>query len=476
MARRGSLLQYANGTPDAFYDIGAPEFRRLFAWLREEECEIGLHASYNAWRSAQQIRHEKQALEEVAGIAVEGNRHHYWHLNPRAPHETLRLHEQAGMCYDSSLGFEFYPGFRRGICHPFRVFDPGERRELNLVELPPTWMDDHFDRRLAQNQIADPTGCARGLLDTARNLGGMVVIDYHARGMNGDFYPRYGPWLRNFAQKHLDSTLRFRTPRDIVREYVEFERALELNSVDRTAAPPAQSPGTETAFEVGPMHPDDIPAAARLHADMFGDPAVHGHSIATLGRDFLERGFYAPNLDNPYLCCTVARYRKEVVGFSVYSTDHEKAFQHLLRRHPVSVAVAGLRAIAARPRLLGVILSNMRYIGGEKLPFLARVHGWWIVAAVDPSFRTPEFERKTGIHVASRLFDHMEETMRDRKCPNWYGVVRPQNAAIKKFLERRGATLVGNSRAQGLQMDFYVKTFPAGGGAIDTATVQQVHA
>src|SRR5436305_1810711 len=136
----------------------------LFGQLADEGCEVGLHPSYHAYRSLAQLQSEKEALEKVAGVSVKGNRHHYWHLDPRSPADTLRLHERAGLLYDSSLAFDFYPGFRRGVCHPFRIFHPGERRELNLVELPPAWMDDHFDRRLIQNGVTDPNAHARQLV------------------------------------------------------------------------------------------------------------------------------------------------------------------------------------------------------------------------------------------------------------------------------------------------------------------------
>ncbi len=235
MARQGSLVEYALQVPDAFYDILRPEFRELFAQLRDAGCEIGLHASYLAHRSGEQLRREREKVEAASGARVEGNRHHYWHLDPAAPHETLRRHEEAGLVYDSSLGFEFYPGFRRGVCHPFRVFHPGERRELNVVQVPPSWMDDHFDRRLAKNQVQDPAACARKLVDVARSTGGAIVVDYHQRGMNADFYPRYGPWLAKFIEQNLDSNVVYHTPAEIARQYIEQEAALDAASADHTA-------------------------------------------------------------------------------------------------------------------------------------------------------------------------------------------------------------------------------------------------
>lgn len=247
-ARRGSLWQYATGTPDCFYDIHTARFRRLFAELRDQGCEIGLHASYHACKDPQQLRQEKESLERAAGEPIAGGRHHYWRLNPEAPHETLAHHAKMGMQYDSSLAFEFYPGFRRGVCHPFRPYHPGERRELEIVELPPTWMDDHFDRRLAMNRIADPhapeaevrehtSAYARNLLDTVRSTSGVAVLDYHVRGMNADFFPRYGPWLARFAEKHFDSSLHFATPMELTRLYRSYEDRLEAVSRDHAEDP-----------------------------------------------------------------------------------------------------------------------------------------------------------------------------------------------------------------------------------------------
>lgn len=234
MARKGSLFQYALGTPDGFYDIRRPEFLKLFRYLRAEGFEIGLHASYNAYLSSEQLRREREALEEAAGVCVEGNRHHYWHLDPVAPHETLRRGEEAGFLYDSSLAFEFYPGFRRGICHPFHVFHPMDRRELKSLELPPAWMDDHFDRRLEHNKITSADTFARKLVDVARATGGIVVVDYHPRGMNSDFYPRYGPWLMRFIESQLGSSISFLGPRELARKYVDYEERLTEHSRDLT--------------------------------------------------------------------------------------------------------------------------------------------------------------------------------------------------------------------------------------------------
>ncbi len=236
MARQGSLLQYAMGTPDDFYDVRAPRFQRLFAELRDAGCEIGLHASFHAHRSADTLRREVQRIAEAASVECAGNRHHYWHLDPNAPNETLRRHAEAGLKYDSSLGLEYYPGFRRGVCHPFRVYHPDSRGALPIVQLPPAWMDDHFDRRLAKNGITDPDAAASRIVDAAAESRGIIVLDYHSRGMNADFYPRYGPWLARFAERHFDDRVRGMTPLEIHDAFIERERHLATHSTDLTVS------------------------------------------------------------------------------------------------------------------------------------------------------------------------------------------------------------------------------------------------
>lgn len=476
MARQGSLLQYALGTPDDFYDVRTPAFQRLFGELKDAGCEIGLHASYLAHTSAEMLRTERERIEVAAGVRVSGNRHHYWHLDPADPNETLRRHEQAGLRYDSSLGLEFYPGFRRGICHPFRVFHPGERRELRVVQLPPAWMDDHYDRRLVRNGIADPDASAKAILDAARATGGIAIVDYHSRGMNADFYPRYGPWLRDFAERTFDSTLAFRTPSEILDEHLAFESALDEASITAIAdgaipttvssigaasgiAGAGSAPPLQTPLEIRPLTAHDVRDVSQLHYDLFGDPETHGHSVATLGTPFLAGAFYTLNLDNPHFFCDVAHADGKVVGFSVYSTSRNEVFRHLVRRHAIRLALAGARTVLGHPPAFGAFLSNARYIGGESLPLLDGVPGWWIVAGVHSDYRTPEFERRIGGRIAAQMFDRMEERMRAVGCPAWYGVVRPENAPINIFLQRRGATLAGTANAQGMAMRYYVKRF-----------------
>jgi hypothetical protein len=457
MARQGSLLKFLRGTPDALYDVRDVAFRELFAELRDAGCEIGLHASYWSFRSAELIRLERDHLAAVAQVKVSGNRHHYWHLDPDDPNETLRRHELAGFDYDSSLGLEYYPGWRRGVCHPFRPYHAGERRFIDTVQVPPTWMDDHFLRRRQVNRIADPHVAARALLGTARALGGTCVVDYHARGMNTDFFPRYGRWLTYFAEREFGNDVHCLTGLELATAYRERERVLRSATSDETLG---ERLAVQTErVELSPLRAADVGAVAALHSELFGDAYFLGHSIATLGADFLARGFYALNLDNPHFGCDVARIDGRVIGFIAYTVKKEAVFAHLLRAHAVRLGVATLGALVRHPKLLGALWSNARYFGGERLTFLDDVPGWGIVVGVHPDARSRHFERRTGTRVGNALLDRMEERMRSAGCAAWYVAVRPDNPAINVLIERRGAREAGRQRAQGLMMRYLVKRF-----------------
>lgn len=363
MARRGSLAAYAMGTPDDFYDIGTRRFAALFSELREHGCEIGLHASYHAHRSSDQLRRERIRVESLAQVTGVGNRHHYWHLDPTDPNETLRRHEEAGLAYDSSLEFEYYPGFRRGVCQPFLVYHAGLRRALHLPQLPPAWMDDHFDRRLARNGITDPDSVARELLGAVRASGGVAVVDYHSRGMNTAVYPRYGAWLRTFAFANLDRSIKCMTPSEVLAAWLEHEEGLSADSSDRLGA---DSPGVSlTAREetaVRQVSPADATAIARIYMEAF--PSLR---LSRLGAEFATR-YISRLLSAPQAIGVVAESLSgECLGFAIGYSGLSADVQRWLFRRPVEMAWAATAAVARRPALLVDILRGAAAQGAPTL-------------------------------------------------------------------------------------------------------------
>jgi hypothetical protein len=184
----GSLLRYAGGTPDPFYDIGSQRFRDLFNYLAGEGCEIGMQASYRAFESRERFAAEKHKIEEISGQPVYGNRHHYWHLNPEDPESTLQLHEQVGLTYDTSLAHDRYIGWRRGVSWPFFPFHQRTRRELNTLQLSTSWMDNQLFGFKGHNP-GSRKQLLQSLVETTAAQGGCLLIDLHEYVFDSQLYP-----------------------------------------------------------------------------------------------------------------------------------------------------------------------------------------------------------------------------------------------------------------------------------------------
>jgi hypothetical protein len=219
--RQGSLWQYAFSTPDPFYNIRDEKFRALFREIAGQGGEIGTHASYWAFRDVEYFRSEKQSLEEVAGVAVAGNRHHYWHLDPKSPEATLMMHECLGFEYDSSLTNERYLGWRRSFCTPFFPFHCGERREIKTLQISTGWMDDHLFGYSAMNS-GDPQQLLAELVDTVATQRGCLMVDIHDYVFDGDLFPG---WRERYQQLlELVSSRRdfwLATPKEVSRHWTE---------------------------------------------------------------------------------------------------------------------------------------------------------------------------------------------------------------------------------------------------------------
>ncbi|CAG2141806.1 hypothetical protein LMG26411_02122 [Cupriavidus numazuensis] len=123
---------------DADYEPEHPAIRHLMRRIHLRGHEIGLHPSYNTYLAPASLQREATRLKRVC--AEEGIEQPAWggrmHFLRWEQPTTLRYWEDAGMDYDSTLGYADRPGFRCGTCFEYPAFDPVARHALKIRVRP----------------------------------------------------------------------------------------------------------------------------------------------------------------------------------------------------------------------------------------------------------------------------------------------------------------------------------------------------
>lgn len=142
--------------------------------IADRGFEVGLHGGYFAYDSPEEMKREKLRLERTLGKAIVGYRNHY--LRFKVP-DTWEHLSKAGFKYDSTFGYWDRPGFRNGMCHPFRPYNMLTESYIDILEIPLCIMDMTL---YGQNpDIVDMWEAAEGMMKTAERCGGVLTILWH---------------------------------------------------------------------------------------------------------------------------------------------------------------------------------------------------------------------------------------------------------------------------------------------------------
>lgn len=101
-------------------------------------AKIGVHGSYNSYRSQDLILNEKEKFEnflknQSIDFKVSSIRQHYLQIDYSY---TLPLFIKAGYKSDFTGGYADYPGFRFGTSKPFYMWDHSNRNKSTLLQRP----------------------------------------------------------------------------------------------------------------------------------------------------------------------------------------------------------------------------------------------------------------------------------------------------------------------------------------------------
>jgi hypothetical protein len=165
---------------DGGYSMQMPWIESLVRRIGAKGHEIGLHPSYHTYLDPGETAAQARTLRECAqrnGIQQEswGGRQHY--LRWRAG-TTWRNWEDAGMDYDSSMGFAEMIGFRSGCCHEHGTFNVLERAPMRLRERPLLLMETTLISYM-QLDGSRRLEVASGLIAACRLYDGDMTLLWH---------------------------------------------------------------------------------------------------------------------------------------------------------------------------------------------------------------------------------------------------------------------------------------------------------
>ena len=124
--------QNTEGVFHADYDVQSPKIQQLFANIKTQKSEIGLH------KSAFLGSDFSSELNKLPTDKIMSNRYHFLKFQLPDAWQTM---EKAGVQLDASLGFAEQFGFRNSYGLPFSPYDFEKKQAMNLVVTPLNIMD-----------------------------------------------------------------------------------------------------------------------------------------------------------------------------------------------------------------------------------------------------------------------------------------------------------------------------------------------
>jgi hypothetical protein len=165
----------ATAKQDVNYNHRSPSFRRFLDSLIDKGFEIGIHPSMKTYVDGKPLISEKTRLEEAIRKEVHSVRQHYLKFTSS---KTVGVWEEAGLKYDSTLGFSRRAGFRNSVAFPFPLYNFGKDRTSTVIELPLLIMDGTFadTRSLTSEETFEKM---RNLVHSTKAASGAAAILFH---------------------------------------------------------------------------------------------------------------------------------------------------------------------------------------------------------------------------------------------------------------------------------------------------------
>lgn len=173
---------------DPDYDVTHPRLAASLAALAKEGWRVGLHQSYDAWRSPELMRQQRVRLESLLPTPVRCCRQHWLRFSWG---QTWRAQAQAGLSHDTTLMFNDRPGFRAAASLEWAPWGVVQTDGSSFRALPTVLMDSHFYDYQPMNAVDRRAALKRWLAEIVA-VGGQAAVLWHPHVMTADYGWREG--------------------------------------------------------------------------------------------------------------------------------------------------------------------------------------------------------------------------------------------------------------------------------------------
>lgn len=167
---------------DASYKITDKRIIKMMQKISERGHLIGLHTSYNTYNNPLEVKREYIILKtQIDKLGIKqpniGGRQHY--LRWQAP-ITWRAWADAGLDYDSTVGYADHPGFRCGVCYPYQPFDVENQVTLDIIEYPLVVMEcSVLDAKYQKMSLQEAQKVMLKLKNICQRYDGVFTLLWH---------------------------------------------------------------------------------------------------------------------------------------------------------------------------------------------------------------------------------------------------------------------------------------------------------
>jgi hypothetical protein len=170
--------------------------------ILNSQGEVGLHGSMNSHKSKEDLKKEKESIDQFLLSPCVGIRQHFLYL--KVP-QTWRSQSESGFLYDCTLGYPDRSGFRSGFALPFHPYDLQADEELEIWEINTNVMDQTYEKYdpKTKEEIKKEIELLQDQLTSID--GGLLTLLWHTNVLEEFGFPEflnlYGELLEGFSQK-----------------------------------------------------------------------------------------------------------------------------------------------------------------------------------------------------------------------------------------------------------------------------------